>query len=84
MFYQIHDSLFSFQPLDDSTTSLVLEDSADLKDSGVNFAYSITLLQHGCVVHSVVSDLPWSLAKSLRPSYTLYAGKNLEQFYFLF
>lgn len=68
---------YLYKPLDDSTTSLVLEDSADLKDSGVNFAYSITLLQHGCVVHSVVPDLPWSLAKSLRPSYTLYADNHL-------
>ncbi|XP_026731538.1 protein pigeon [Trichoplusia ni] len=68
---------YLYKPLDDSTTSLVMEDSADLKDSGVNFAYSITLLQHGCVVHSVVPDLPWSLAKSLRPSYTLYADNHL-------
>ncbi|KAL0901943.1 hypothetical protein ABMA27_007088 [Loxostege sticticalis] len=68
---------YLYKPLDDSTTSLVLEDSADLKDSGVNFAYSITLLQHGCVVHSVVPDLPWAKAKSLRPSYTLYADNHL-------
>ncbi|XP_063829599.1 protein pigeon [Ostrinia nubilalis] len=68
---------YLYKPLDDSTTSLVLEDSADLKDSGVNFAYSITLLQHGCVVHSVVPDLPWARAKSLRPSYTLYADNHL-------
>ncbi|CAB3240160.1 unnamed protein product [Arctia plantaginis] len=68
---------YLYKPLDDSTTSLVLEDSADLKDSGVNFAYSITLLQHGCVVHTVVPDLPWSLAKSLRPSYTLYDESHL-------
>nr|XP_037867052.1 protein pigeon isoform X3 [Bombyx mori] len=64
-------------PLDDSATSLVLEDSTDLKDSGVNFAYSITLLHHGCVVHTVVPDLPWALAKSLRPSYTLYEENHL-------
>ncbi|KAM3960865.1 LOW QUALITY PROTEIN: gamma-secretase activating protein pigeon [Aphomia sociella] len=68
---------YLYKPLDDSTTSLVLEDSADLKDSGVNFAYSITLLQHGCVVHCVVPDLPWTRAKSLRPSYTLYAENHL-------
>ncbi|XP_052748858.1 protein pigeon [Galleria mellonella] len=68
---------YLYKPLDDSTTSLVLEDSADLKDSGVNFAYSITLLQHGTVVHCVVPDLPWTRAKSLRPSYTLYAENHL-------
>ncbi|RVE47795.1 hypothetical protein evm_007550 [Chilo suppressalis] len=68
---------YLYKPLDDSMTSLVLEDSADLKDSGVNFAYSITLLQHGCVVHSVVPDLPWARAKSLRPSYTLYGDNHL-------
>ncbi|XP_013191989.1 protein pigeon [Amyelois transitella] len=68
---------YLYKPLDDSTTSLVLEDSADLKDSGVNFAYSITLLQHGCVVHCVVPDLPWIRAKSLRPSYVLYEDNHL-------
>ncbi|XP_068626297.1 protein pigeon [Battus philenor] len=68
---------YLYKPLDDSTTSLVLEDSVELKESGVNFAYSVTLLHHGCVVHSVVPDLPWSLAKSLRPSYTLYEENHL-------
>ncbi|XP_045504261.1 protein pigeon [Colias croceus] len=67
---------YLYKPLDDSTSSLVLDD-VDLKDSGVNFAYSVTLLHHGCVVHNVVPDLPWSLAKSLRPSYTLYAENHL-------
>ncbi|CAK1544400.1 unnamed protein product [Leptosia nina] len=67
---------YLYKPLDDSTSSLVLDD-VDLKDSGVNFAYSVTLLHHGCVVHNVVPDLPWSLAKSLRPSYTLYADNHL-------
>ncbi|XP_039752294.1 protein pigeon isoform X1 [Pararge aegeria] len=67
---------YLYKPLDDSTSSLVLDD-VDLKDSGVNFAYSVTLLHHGCVVHSVVPDLPWSLAKSLRPSYTLYNDNHL-------
>ncbi|XP_045538290.1 protein pigeon [Papilio machaon] len=68
---------YLYKPLDDSTTSLVLEDSAELKEGGVNFAYSVTLLHHGCVVHSVLPDLPWNLAKSLRPSYTLYEDNHL-------
>ncbi|XP_022117577.2 protein pigeon [Pieris rapae] len=67
---------YLYKPLDDSTSSLVLDD-VDLKDSGVNFAYSVTLLHHGCVVHNVVPDIPWSLAKSLRPSYMLYAEHHL-------
>ncbi|XP_063394739.1 protein pigeon [Cydia fagiglandana] len=68
---------YLYKPLDDSTTSLVLEDSADVKDSGVNFAYSVTVLQHGCVIHSVLPDLPWTLAKALRPSHTLYNDDHL-------
>lgn len=68
---------YLYKPLDDSTSSLVLEDSTELKDSGVNFAYSITLLHHGLVVHNVVPDLPWALAKSLRPSYTFYGDNHL-------
>ncbi|XP_050680642.1 protein pigeon isoform X2 [Leptidea sinapis] len=67
---------YLYKPLEDSTSSLVLDD-VDLKESGVNFAYSVTLLHHGCVVHTVVPDLPWTLAKSLRPSYTLYADNIL-------
>ncbi|VVD02502.1 unnamed protein product [Leptidea sinapis] len=64
---RVHDcSLDLYIPLEDSTSSLVLDD-VDLKESGVNFAYSVTLLHHGCVVHTVVPDLPWTLAKSLRP-----------------
>ncbi|KAL4713891.1 hypothetical protein ACJJTC_015545 [Scirpophaga incertulas] len=55
---------YLYKPLEDSMTSLVLEDSIDLKDSGVNFAYSITLLQHGCVVHSVGSRLALGESKS--------------------
>lgn len=68
---------YLYKPLDDSTSSLALEDSTELKDSGVNFAYSITLLHHGCVVHSVVPDVPWTLAKSLRPSFSLYGDNHL-------
>ncbi|XP_041975765.1 protein pigeon [Aricia agestis] len=66
---------YLYKALDDSTSSLALDDVD--KDSGVNFAYSVTLLNHGCVVHSVLPELPWSLAKSLRPSYTLYEENHL-------
>lgn len=70
MLYVCHYYLF-FKNSDDSETSAT-------KTDDVHFAYSITILHHGCVIHCVIPGIPWDKAKLMKPTFTLHGGKLVK------
>lgn len=54
--------------------SRLAETPADPESCAVYLAYSVTLLHHGCVLHTVVPGVPWGHAHSALPTYSLFGG----------
>lgn len=66
---------YLYQPIkqmeDDQTNEKQFGESSKSQND-VHFAYSITLLHHGCVIHCIIPGVPWEKAKLMKPTFTLH------------
>ena len=50
----------------------------------VHFAYSITILHHGCVIHCVIPGIDWERAKVMKPTFTMHGDHHMLIFQVIF
>ncbi|RZF44865.1 hypothetical protein LSTR_LSTR004490 [Laodelphax striatellus] len=62
---------YLYQPVKPATTEVMDESNT------VHFAYSVTLLHHGHVIHCNIPGIPFSQASTLRPTFTMYNDQHL-------
>ncbi|CAB0042321.1 unnamed protein product [Trichogramma brassicae] len=68
---------YLYRPVQDAQ----MDEVSSCDDSNtVNFAYSVTLLHHSCVIHCVVPAIPWNRAKLMRPTFALYGEHHMIVF----
>ncbi|XP_065226070.1 protein pigeon isoform X2 [Planococcus citri] len=63
---------YFFQPVVDPASSTSTSTNTD-----VHFAYSITVLHHGSIVHCTVPGIPWDKVGSMNPVFCMYDDQHL-------
>ncbi|XP_034237038.1 protein pigeon isoform X2 [Thrips palmi] len=66
---------YLYQPVGPATEEG--ENNSKVSGDNVHFAYSVTLLHHGCVLHCVVPGISWDVARRMRPSFSYYGDHHM-------
>lgn len=66
---------YLYQSVNVSTSDFF--EPVDNSQATVNFAYSVTLLHHSCVLQCVVPGIPWIRAKQICPTFMLYEDHHI-------
>ncbi|XP_058061444.1 protein pigeon [Anopheles bellator] len=81
MLFVCHYYLYQpIKPQEEDATSGAGQPGMSQAIFDVHFAYSVTILHHGCVIHCVIPGIPWEKAKLMKPTFTLHGDHHVLVF----